>query len=299
MLFIGAMVALMGVICIGICTRFRAGRVASSRGSQRSAARVAGLSQATLIATYDYWGYYNIMFLGSEVRQPERTIPRAILLSVLFVAAFYVAMNFAALPAIRAMAGSAASGSANAVHLQLAADCGLCVWRVAGRVMAALVVWTAFAPCFLFCWATVECRSRPPGTAISSAALEKVHPKQWDPAPVAGGTGTGGYGILFLFPAAGHHDAGDHAHPVAIFPAADGCDRAARQAAGAEEAVSHPSIRSPPIVAMIGLLLHADLNRRHALLGIAVGARHCLQRKPDLSRSRAKVAETGSLRKSS
>ena len=56
----------------------------------RSRRRSAGLAQATLIATYDYWGYYNITFLGSEVRKPERTIPRAILLSVLFVSAFYV-----------------------------------------------------------------------------------------------------------------------------------------------------------------------------------------------------------------
>ena len=45
-------------------------------------ARLGGLAQATLLATYCYWGYYNICFLGGEVRRPERTIPRAILLSV-------------------------------------------------------------------------------------------------------------------------------------------------------------------------------------------------------------------------
>ncbi len=68
----------------------------------RSAAlALGGLAQATLLTTYCYWGYYNICFLGSEVRRPERTIPRAILLSVLFVSAFYVAMNLAALPSLR------------------------------------------------------------------------------------------------------------------------------------------------------------------------------------------------------
>src|SRR5206468_1891374 len=64
--------------------------------AQSAAAAVGGLAQATLIATYDYWGYYNITFLGSEVKQPEKTIPRAILLSVLFVATLYVVMNLSA-----------------------------------------------------------------------------------------------------------------------------------------------------------------------------------------------------------
>jgi amino acid transporter len=68
--------------------------------TQSAALAMGGLAQATLITTYDYWGYYNITFLGSEVRQPERTIPRAILLSVVFVALLYVVMNLSALPSI-------------------------------------------------------------------------------------------------------------------------------------------------------------------------------------------------------
>jgi amino acid transporter len=112
---------------------------------------VGGLAQATLIATYDYWGYYNITFLGSEVRQPERTIPRAILLSVLFVSAFYVTMNLAALPAVRDAATHAASQveSSAAPHLQLVAEMAQSAFgRTAGRLLAALVVWTAFASVF-------------------------------------------------------------------------------------------------------------------------------------------------------
>ena len=30
----------------------------------------------------NYWGYYNVCYLGAEVRDPARTIPRAILLSI-------------------------------------------------------------------------------------------------------------------------------------------------------------------------------------------------------------------------
>src|SRR5256885_12933743 len=44
-----------------------------------------GLGAAMLISTYDYWGYYNVCFLGDEVKDPARTIPRALLLSIFLV----------------------------------------------------------------------------------------------------------------------------------------------------------------------------------------------------------------------
>jgi len=57
----------------------------------------AGLASAMLIATYDYWGYYNVSLLGGEVRDPGRTIPRAILFSIFIVAVLYLAMNISIL----------------------------------------------------------------------------------------------------------------------------------------------------------------------------------------------------------
>jgi amino acid transporter len=85
--------------------------------------------------------------LGGEVKRPERTIPRAILLSVLFVAAFYVAMNMAALPSLRDAASHVAAGAT--VRLQLVADIATSAFgSLAGRLMAALIIWTAFASVF-------------------------------------------------------------------------------------------------------------------------------------------------------
>ena len=46
-----------------------------------------GLGDATRRAIYAYLGYYNVCFLGDEVKDAPRTIPRSILLSVLAVAA--------------------------------------------------------------------------------------------------------------------------------------------------------------------------------------------------------------------
>ncbi|MDE3150204.1 MAG: APC family permease, partial [Acidobacteriota bacterium] len=146
-LFAGVMAAIAGVIVSGFA------RAAATGGwhmpaspALPAALAIGGLAQATLIATYDYWGYYNICFLGGEVRQPEKTIPRAILLSVLFVSAFYVAMNLAALPSLRDAAAHAAT---DVVRLQLVAEIARSAFgRLAGSLLAALVVWTAFASVF-------------------------------------------------------------------------------------------------------------------------------------------------------
>jgi len=42
---------------------------------------------------YSYWGYYNICHLGSEIKDPEKNIPRGIFLSVLGIAILYLAMQ--------------------------------------------------------------------------------------------------------------------------------------------------------------------------------------------------------------
>ncbi len=52
-----------------------------------------GFSAALLIALYDYWGYYNVCFLGEEIKEPRKTIPRAMLLSIAAVAILYITMN--------------------------------------------------------------------------------------------------------------------------------------------------------------------------------------------------------------
>jgi len=54
-----------------------------------------GLGGAMLIAIYDYLGYYNICHLGDEVINPGRTIPRAVMLSIVAVAGIYLTMNVA------------------------------------------------------------------------------------------------------------------------------------------------------------------------------------------------------------
>jgi APA family basic amino acid/polyamine antiporter len=111
---------------------------------QPSSGFFTGLGAALLIATYDYWGAYNICFLGAEVRDPGRTIPRAIVWSVALVAALYLLMNTSVLGTMPwqeliGQAGANARLSVAAVVVQRAYG------ALAGRMVALLVVWTAFA----------------------------------------------------------------------------------------------------------------------------------------------------------
>ncbi len=55
------------------------------------------LGAAMILAMYSYLGYYNICYIGDEVRDPGRTIPRSILLSVLLVCILFVALHLAML----------------------------------------------------------------------------------------------------------------------------------------------------------------------------------------------------------
>jgi amino acid transporter len=69
-----------------------------------------GLGLGLLISAYDYWGYYNVCFLGAEVRNPQRTIPRAVLGSIVIVATLYILMNISVLGVIPWREFSAATG---------------------------------------------------------------------------------------------------------------------------------------------------------------------------------------------
>jgi amino acid transporter len=54
---------------------------------------VLGLGAASRIGIYDYLGYYDVCYIGDEVKEPGRVIPRSILISLVAVALFYFAIN--------------------------------------------------------------------------------------------------------------------------------------------------------------------------------------------------------------
>jgi amino acid transporter len=111
----------------------------------------AGLGSAMLIATYDYWGYYNVTFLGGEVRDPARTVPRAILISIALVAMLYLAMNVMVLAVVpwRTMLAQQDLDARRAViSIFMETAYGPRFGPMLGRAAAVLIMFTAFAGIF-------------------------------------------------------------------------------------------------------------------------------------------------------
>jgi len=100
-----------------------------------------GLGAALIYAVYDYLGYYNICYLGDEVHEPEKTIPRVIVISILAIGAIYLVMNaciISVLPMQTAMTSQSVVSDYIAVLLNP---------RVA-KFVSVLILWTAFASIF-------------------------------------------------------------------------------------------------------------------------------------------------------
>lgn len=100
-----------------------------------------GLGSAMLVAMYDFLGYYDICFVGGEVRRPERTVPRAILLSVAAVALIYALLTLCVMAVIP---WREAMQSKYVVAQFMETIYG--PWG--GRILTALILWSAFASVF-------------------------------------------------------------------------------------------------------------------------------------------------------
>jgi amino acid transporter len=101
----------------------------------------AGLGAALIFAVYDYLGYYNICYIGDEVREPQRTIPRVIVISILAIGAIYLVMN-ACLISVLPMKQAMVSPSIVADYL------AVLLGKRAAQWISILILWTAFASIF-------------------------------------------------------------------------------------------------------------------------------------------------------
>ena len=136
---------------------------------------LTGLGGAMLIATYDYWGYYNVCFLGDEIKDPGRNIPRALLLSIFLVACLYIVMNVCILAVVPWRELVQAGQNNNGLYVV-----SLLMQKVYGtwaaRLATGLVMWTAFASVF----SLMLGYSRVPYAAAKDGnyfqAFAKVHP---------------------------------------------------------------------------------------------------------------------------
>lgn len=193
-LWVGVLGTLGFVIYLGL-THFQSSLAFPPGWSTPPASGFTGaFAAALLIALYDYWGYYNICFLGEEVVEPNKTIPRSMLLSIAAVSCLYIAMNISVLGVMPAheIAAMAASTSRNFVVARAAE---LVYGRWAGTLVALLVIWTAFASVFslLAGYSRIPFAAARDGNFFS--IFQRVHPR--DHFPTASVLFLGGLACLF------------------------------------------------------------------------------------------------------
>ncbi len=179
------MLTIFWTIATGLLRGHWAPVVAFTPGAFRlDGAFFAGLGSAMLVATYDYWGYYNVTFLGGEVRDPARTVPRAVLLSIGIVAVLYLCLNASVLAVLGAPAMLGAQGLearrallAEVMRVAYTPVFGAAAGVWLGRLAAVLVMVTAFGSVFslLLGYSRIPFAAARDGNFL--AVFGKLHPK--------------------------------------------------------------------------------------------------------------------------
>lgn len=141
-LWIGTMLAMLTVIVTGLphfdahkAFDFPPGALAFSRGF------VLGLGSATLIAVYNYLGYYDVCYIGDEVENPGYVVPRSILYSLLICCIAYFTLHLAVIGVVPWREGIESKFIISEFMQRL-------YGRGAAIGVTLLILWTAFGSVF-------------------------------------------------------------------------------------------------------------------------------------------------------
>jgi basic amino acid/polyamine antiporter, APA family len=134
-----------------------------------------GLGNGTIVVIYNYLGYYQVCYLGDEVKRPERTIPYAVIISILAVTVidFLISFSFVSVVPWQEMIkpGSMANLAVASVFMQKIYG------HWAAILLTCMILFTAFASIF----ALMLGYSRIPYAAARDGLFfswfDKLHPK--------------------------------------------------------------------------------------------------------------------------
>src|SRR5262249_35982594 len=177
-LWIGTLITAIAVLFTGalhfdpaVAFDFPPGAFAPSLGF------LIGLGAATRIGVYDYLGYYDVCFIGDEVKTPGRVIPRSIIISIVVVALLYFAINLSIVGVVPwrefvpAEAKKPISNFVVSIFMERA-------WgKSVAAIFTLMVVWTAFGSVFalLLGYSRIPFAAARDGYFFRSFA--RVHPK--------------------------------------------------------------------------------------------------------------------------
>jgi amino acid transporter len=176
-LWIGSLLSTAAVIFTGVTHFDRAIAFDFPPGAFNfSVGFLIGLGAASRVGIYDYLGYYDICYIGDEVKNPARAIPRSILLSIVCVATIYLAINLSIIGVVpwrEFVPADAHPSSKFIVSLFMEKVYG----RTAATFFTAAILWTAFGSVF----ALLLGYSRIPYAAAKDGyffkAFARLHPK--------------------------------------------------------------------------------------------------------------------------
>jgi amino acid transporter len=100
-----------------------------------------GLGEGTANVLYLFLGYYQVCYLGAEVKNPGRTIPRAVVFSILGVTLIDVSLSFGFIGVVPWQDGMISSAIGAEFMTMVYGE-----W--AGKLLAGMIVVTAFASIF-------------------------------------------------------------------------------------------------------------------------------------------------------
>src|SRR5262249_19938837 len=152
----------------------------------------AGLGAASVNTIYTYWGYYNVCHLGAEIRDPERNIPRGIFLSILGIAALYLAMQTSILGVLPWQQAQDSPFIVSTFFERLYGS-------GAARLATVLILWVAFASLFsvILGYSRVPYAAAVDGNFFS--VFGRVHPTKRFPHISLLTLGTAGFVFSLLF----------------------------------------------------------------------------------------------------
>lgn len=174
-LWIGTLLTMAAVLIAGfphfsakLAFDFPPGAFAFSRGF------FFGLGSATLITVYNYLGYYDVCYIGDEVKNPGYVVPRSILWSIAICAIGYFAIHLAIIGVVPWREGIHSTFIASDFMEHL-------YGRTAAIFITLMILWTAFGSVF----ALLLGYSRIPYAAARDGyffrAFARVHPTKHYP----------------------------------------------------------------------------------------------------------------------
>jgi amino acid transporter len=107
---------------------------------------LAAIGAASILAMYSYGGYNQVCNIGEEVKDPTRTIPYSILLSILVVAVIYILMTVVILGLVPWQEAQQSTSIASLFIARTFSDPAQ--GRIAGTIMTALILVVAAASLF-------------------------------------------------------------------------------------------------------------------------------------------------------